>query len=74
MMALPEELLSEPKIFDEQFHLVDVHGDPMPNTPFRILGSNGQVWVGTTDSDGLTPRIEAPEGVEFCLEVLRTYP
>jgi type VI secretion system secreted protein VgrG len=70
LMALPEELLSEPKIFDEQFHLVDVHGDPMPNTPFRILGSNGQVWVGTTDSDGLTPRIEAPEGVEFCLEVL----
>ena len=42
-MALPDELLFELKIFDEQFHLVDVHGDPMPNTPFRILEATDNV-------------------------------
>jgi type VI secretion system secreted protein VgrG len=70
LLSLPDEVLSEPKVFDEQFHLVDVHGDPMPDMPYRIRGSNGQVWVGMTDAEGMTPRIDAVEGVEFNVEIL----
>jgi type VI secretion system secreted protein VgrG len=71
LIALPDELLSELKVFDEQFHLVDVHGNPLPYAPYRVTGSNGQVWVGVTDADGLTPRIEVLEdGVELAIEVL----
>jgi type VI secretion system secreted protein VgrG len=72
LMGLPDDLLSDPLVFDEQFHIVNVHGEPVSNTPFRVTGSNGQIWVGTTDAEGLTPRIEAPEGVEFTVEVLES--
>lgn len=71
-MGLPDDLLSDPLVFDEQFHIVNVHGEPVSNTPFRVTGSNGQIWVGTTDAEGLTPRIEAPEGVDFTVEVLES--
>jgi type VI secretion system secreted protein VgrG len=56
--------------FDEGFHLVDSAGVALPNTGYRITGSNGQVWEGTTDSDGLTERVRTPNPVNLSIEIL----
>ncbi len=55
--------------FDEMFHLVDSTDLPLPNTKYRITGSNGQVWEGVTDSEGLTKRIYTSRAVELSIEI-----
>ena len=58
------------KIFDEQFHLVDVHEIPLLHLPYSPGKQRDKCGWGRLTSDGLTSKSEAPEGAEFCLEVL----
>ena len=58
------------KLYDEQFHLVDEHGSVKANVGYRIKASNGQVWEGIADADGLTQRIITNEPVALDLEIV----
>ncbi len=57
--------------YDEQFRLVDDDGEsPLAKRRYRIVGAHGQVWEGTTDSDGLTERVYTPHPTDLTVEVL----
>jgi type VI secretion system secreted protein VgrG len=58
--------------FDEMFHLVDHADNPLPDTKYRITGSNGQVWEGISDSNGLTQRIYTTTAVDLSIEIFET--
>jgi type VI secretion system secreted protein VgrG len=54
------------EIYDEQFRLVGPDGDtPLVGQSYQVISDDGQVWSGTTDSDGLTARIvtDGPKGL-----------
>ncbi|WP_162258298.1 hypothetical protein, partial [Frateuria sp. Soil773] len=69
--ALPELPISRSEMFDEQFHLVSSEGgEPLPNQPYRITASDGQVWEGISDADGLTERVYTRQSVDLSVEVL----
>lgn len=63
--------LSTSGIYDERFHLVDAaDGEtPLPYRRYRITGSDGQTWEGTSDAEGMTLRIYTDEGVDLAIEI-----
>ena len=50
--------------------VVDEHGSVKANVGYRIKASNGQVWEGIADADGLTQRIITNEPVALDLEIV----
>ena len=59
------------EFFDEQFHLVHADTDlPLAHHRYRITSSDGQVWEGISDEDGLTERIHAQVEVELSIDFL----
>ncbi|WP_133678710.1 PAAR domain-containing protein [Paludibacterium purpuratum] len=46
---------------DEQFHLVDEHGNPHADTHFTAKLPTGEIVHGVTDSEGRTPRIRTDD-------------
>ncbi|VWB67624.1 hypothetical protein BSE24067_03177 [Burkholderia seminalis] len=42
---------------DEQFILLDGSRRPLANVRYRVVTDTGQIFTGTTDSDGQTRRI-----------------
>jgi type VI secretion system secreted protein VgrG len=70
MTPLPVGVCGEIESYSEQFRLVDENENPLAFRPYRLVGSNGQVWTGTSDSDGLTEEVFTNEPVEITVEVL----
>jgi uncharacterized protein (DUF2345 family) len=69
--VLPAGVVKKSGEYHEQFHLVSVDGDtPMAHRKYRITGSNGQVWEGITDGDGLTERVYTDAAVDLQIEIM----
>jgi uncharacterized Zn-binding protein involved in type VI secretion len=45
--------------YDQQFQLVDEHGQPVPNTKYKIVSATGKLKSGITDAEGKTMRVFA---------------
>ena len=59
------------EFFDEQFKLV--HADtniPIANRQYRITSSDGQIWEGISNTEGLTERIHTNTSVELSIEFM----
>lgn len=57
------------EFYDEQFRLVHADTDiPLAHHRYRITTSDGQVWEGISDGDGLTERIHAQAEVELSID------
>lgn len=57
--------------FDEQFHVVAEGNEvPLANHPYRVTDSDGQVWDGITNAEGLTDRFYTRSKVKLSLEIL----
>ena len=62
---------SASEVFDEQFHLVGTDGaTPLVNRRYRITASDGQTWDGTSDSEGLTNRINTSGAMKISIELI----
>lgn len=68
--TLQSNITSDFGLFDEQFHLVGMDGEtPLKNCRYRITDSNGQIWEGISDTDGLTERVYTYTAVELSIEI-----
>lgn len=58
--------------YNEQFRLVSSGDDAtsLAGRKYRIHGSDGQVWEGVTDSQGMTERVHTDEQVSLRLELV----
>jgi type VI secretion system secreted protein VgrG len=66
----PDGTTSDIQMYDEQFHLVDADGEtPLEFRSYRITASNGQIWEGISDEDGLTERIYTDTAVDLSIEI-----
>lgn len=66
---LPVGVCGEIESYSEQFRLVDENGNALAFRKYQLLGSNGQVWSGTSDAEGLTEEVLTNEPVEITVEV-----
>lgn len=48
---------SQSLAYDIVFKAVNAHGTPVPSTKYRITLEDGSVYIGITDSNGLTQKI-----------------
>ncbi|MFT4247480.1 MAG: DUF2345 domain-containing protein, partial [Pseudomonas sp.] len=68
LQPLPVNLVD---MFSEQFHLVaDENETALAGVRYRITGSDGQVWEGITDTNGLTERVYTHDSVKLTVVVI----
>ena len=54
--------------FDQQFHLHDLDGHPIPDMPYKITAADGTIYRGTTDPNGRTERVFTTEAKGLNIE------
>jgi uncharacterized Zn-binding protein involved in type VI secretion len=57
----PAHPITSTDIYDQQFRLRDVDGQPLANVQYRITTESGEIFTGTTDAAGKTQRIVTPQ-------------
>ncbi|NNA00451.1 DUF2345 domain-containing protein, partial [Pseudomonas lundensis] len=61
-------LIDPPRLFNEQFQIFRRGGEQIwPGIRYKITSESGQVWKGTTDSQGLTERVHTATAEKLSL-------
>ncbi|WP_433735877.1 type VI secretion system tip protein VgrG [Pseudomonas putida] len=67
IVGMPK-VIDPPLEFHEQFRIVKSDGEqPWASVPYKVTAASGQVWKGTTDSQGFTERVYTAKPEELSL-------